>query len=239
MLGIQLTALSVAELRRLLEVARARGQEGLARELEAELAARPGRTIGGQPAPMSAARQPPLLRPPPPPVVRRRPGPAVAVAGLAAFIGATIAWGLTLETPAPPKPKPQPVALVASSPAPRVAVALSTTALPEEAPNQPYEEPAAPALEAVAGPPAVRAAPHDNPCLDLPTAHQRLVCGYPSLAILDRRMKATLERARSASGDPDALDSAQAVWQAASTNIQDRQTLAERYARRIAELEAE
>lgn len=228
MLGIQLSALSPSELRRLLELARARGQEGLARQLEAELAARAGRA--GQPM------SPTPRRPASPQPVRRRRGPAVAVAGLAAAIGATLAWGLSLEAPKPPRPKS--MTLVASSPAPRIAVALTTVALPEESPTQPLREPAAPPVEIVRAepPPPNR---HGNPCLDLPTAHARLICGYPSLAIQDRKMKAALDRARTASGDPDALDLAQADWQGSVTNLADRQALGERYARRIAELEAE
>jgi hypothetical protein len=168
--------------------------------------------------------------------VKRARGPAVAVAGLAAFIGATVAWGVSLETPRPSRPRP--VALVASSPAPRIDVALTNTTLPEEAPTQPIREPAAPPMEVE---PAERPAQarHDNPCLDLPTAHARLVCGYPSLASQDRRMKAALERARAVSDDPDALDSAQAAWQSAITNVSDREVVGERYAQRIAELDAE
>lgn len=230
MLGIQLNALSLAELKRLLELARARGQEGLARQLEAELAARPARSIGRQPLAMSPTPQATSLPPP-----RRARGPAIAVAGLAAFVGATVAWGVSLKTS---EPSPRPLALVASSPVPRIAVALTAPTPPEEVPTQSLQEPAAPpsAPDRTEKP---RTGQHDNPCLDLPTAHARLVCGYPSLAIQDRRMKAALERARAVSDDPDALDSAQAVWQGAITNISDRQLVGERYAQRIAELDAE
>jgi len=228
MLGIELTALSAPEVKRLLELARARGQHTLARQLEAELAARPGRTVG-QPLPMSATPRPLPRRAPP---VRRR-APMALVAGLAAFIGAAVAWGLSLD----PRQSPPPTsaALNTAGPAPRIAVALTHTALPEESPTQPLEEPAAPALEAELPRPSSRS----NPCLDLPTAHERLVCGYPSIAILDRRMQAALERARASGADVRAIEQAQADWQDGSTNIQDRQVLGERYARRIAELEAQ
>src|SRR5687767_3825000 len=102
MLGIELTALSAPEVKRLLELARARGQDGLARQLEAELAARHGRT-GGQPLPMSAVPRPAPRRGAAPPPVRRRRGPVVLVAGLAAFIGAAVAWGLNLNPPQAPR----------------------------------------------------------------------------------------------------------------------------------------
>ncbi|MBU1378445.1 MAG: hypothetical protein KKE02_05825 [Alphaproteobacteria bacterium] len=231
MLGIQLTALSAAEVKRLLELARARGQDSLARQLEAELAARPGRTPG-QTLPMSATPRPaPRYLAPPP--IRPRRAPAVAVAGLAAFIGAALAWGVSLSPPQ--TQRPQAVALTTGQPAPRIAVALTTTKLPEESLTQPIAEPSAPALRAEL-PPERR---HDNPCLDLPTAHERLVCGYPSLAIQDRRMKSALEQARADGADPKALEDAQSAWQAGSANIQDRLALADRYARRIAELQAE
>ncbi len=244
MLGIQLEALSVAEIRRLLDRAQARGQESLARQLEAELAARPGRApvrpmmvpAPSEPAPrrmtVAPARQPA-------PVRRRRSGPAVAVAGIAGFVGAALAWGISLT---PPQPSRQLATLTAGAeaPAPRIAVALTTTALPEEASDQPAEEPAAPALTAVLPPETARAATaSSNPCLDLPTARERLVCGYPSLAILDRRMNAALARARSSGADLDAIEDAQTDWQTASANISDRLVLNERYVRRIAELESQ
>jgi hypothetical protein len=230
MLGIQLSALSVPEVKRLLELARSRGQEGLARELEAELATRFGRTTG-QLLPMEPEPAPRRSAPPP---IRRRRGPVVAVVGLAAFTGAALAWGFNLGAQQPQRP--QSVVLAAAEPAPRIAVALTTTALPEALPSPPAEEPAAPSLAAEL---PRETAPGHNPCLDLPTAHQRLVCGYPSLAIQDRRMKAALDQARADGSDPRALEDAQAAWQAGSTNVQDRLVLAERYARRIAELESQ
>ena len=232
MLGIQLAALSMPELRRLLEAARARGQDSLVRQLEAELAARPGR-MGGVGLLQAAA----IATPAPAPAVRRRSGMAVAVASLAAVIGGVLAWGLTLDTPV--QVRPQAVALNNAADAPpRIAVALTTAALPEEAPTQLLAEPAAPpaVVETSAAPAAKRSR---NPCLDLPTAHQRLVCGYPSLAIEDRRLRAALERAKAGSRDPYAIDSSQAAWLSASANIHDRLELADRYAQRIADLEAQ
>ena len=251
MLGIQLGALSVPELRRLLDSARARGQDALARQLEAELAARPGRMASTTPRPMShlpppapdrTARRAP--QPAPPQAVRRRRGPAVAVASLAGLTGAALAWGVTLQ--APPAPRPQPITLAAHSPSPRISVALTTVALPEEAVTQPEEEAAAPAPEPVATDAVATAATLPtakddgrNPCYDLPTARERLICGYPSVAIQDKRMKTALDRARAASRDPGAIDDSQAAWQSASANVSDRLALMNRYAQRIAQLEDE
>lgn len=217
MLGIDLTALNSVELRRLLERARDRGQEGLVRQVEAELAARSGRPRT-QPAPQPA----PTSAPPP---VRKR-GPAMAVAGLAAFTGAALAWGLTLglSRPAPP---PQPVSLARAEPASRIAVALTTTEHPEEVAAP--EAPDAP----------THAKPARNPCYDLPTNQERLLCGYPSLAIQDRRMRTALDRARANGSDVKAIEDAQAAWQAGSVNVADRMVLGQRYARRIAELETD
>lgn len=217
MLGIDLTALNSAELRRLLERARERGQDGLVRRVEAELSARTGRPRA-QPMPMPAAAPP----------VRRR-GPAVAIAGLAAFTGAAVAWGLSLAVP-PPAPQPQPVALTTAEPAPRIAVALTTTALAEQAADAAAEAPAAPVRPAERG---------RNPCYDLPTNQERLLCGYPSLAIQHRKMKAALDRARANGSDVKAIEDAQAAWQAGSVNVADRTVLGQRYARRIAELETD
>lgn len=247
MLGIDLTALNSPELRRLIERARSRGQDTLVRQLEAELSARAGRGRGPAIA-MSAAMRAAAASPPPP--IRRR-GPAVAVAGLAAFTGAALAWGLTLNIPQ--APGPQPMALNSAQPASRIAVALTTTQLPEEALNQPVEDASAPPLEgdpASIQPgraetissglsPAKAADPSRNPCYDLPTNQQRLLCGYPSLAIKDRDMRIALQRARDNGSDVRAIEDAQAAWQSASVNISNRLLLAARYDRRIAELRSD
>lgn len=246
MLGIQLSALSAAEVRRLLDAARARGQDSLVRQLEAELAARPGRNAG-QPLPMSTTPRPAPRPDPRAASTRRRPatrpsrGPAIAVAGLAAFIGAALAWGISLTPPQPARPVAQPVTLAADQAPARVAVAL-TSQLPEEATQPPADVALEPPVDDT-GPvkmASASATPSSsrNPCYDLPTARERLVCGYPSLAIQDRRMKAALERAR-ANGDAGAVEDAQTQWLQASANISDREVLADRYARRVAELEAQ
>lgn len=237
MLGIELSALSATELRRLLEAARARGQHSLVRQLEAELAARPGRAPG-QTLPMAATPRP-VAAPPRPTVYsarRRSRAPAIAVAGLAAFIGAAVAWGLSTQPARAPTLQPQGASLTVEAPQPRVAVAL-TTRLPEEDPDQPVEEPAAPPIEDRVASAVPKASPGRNPCYDLPTARERLVCGYPSLAIQDRRMKAALKRAAERGEVSVAQERAQSEWLRASANISDRKVLAERYAERVAELE--
>lgn len=241
MLGIELSALSATELRRLLEAARARGQNTLIRQLEAELATRPGRAPG-QTLPMAVTPRPIAATPGPRPPARsaRRGGrgPTIAVAGLAAFIGAAVAWGLSPQPARAPTLQPQAASLTVESPQPRVAVAL-TTRLPEEDPDQPVEEPAAPAIEDRVAPAVPKALPGHNPCYDLPTARERLVCGYPSLAIQDRRMTAALKRAAERGDGAVALERAQSEWLRGSANISDRKVLAERYAQRVAELEAQ
>jgi len=238
MLGIQLATLSVPELRRLLGVARERGQETLVRQLEEELAGRQGRFAGQTlPSPMAAvpARDQTAA---PRPRMRRSRAPAIAVGGGAAFVGAALAWGLTLTPPQDARPRPQSVALAAGETPTRVAVALTEVRLPEEAPDQPISEPAAPGPDDPPPAASPSASSGHNPCYDLPTARERLVCGYPSLAIEDRRMKAALARARANDTDPAAVDDEQAEWLAASAEISDRLVLAQRYARRTAELEA-
>lgn len=219
MLGIQLATLRTAEVKRLQQLARARGQEGLARQLEAELAARAG--------------QPSIPPSPMPAPARARRAPAIAVAGLAAFIGAAVAWGVSLSPTQ--ATGPQAVALTTSGAPPRVAVALTTTALPQPASSPLPVEATAPSAVAD-NPRRTSRTPRRNPCLDLATAQARLVCGYPSLAIQDRRLKAALERARASGSD---VEEDQADWQARSANVHDRLALADRYAQRIAELESQ
>lgn len=242
MLGIQLEALSVAEVRRLLDLARSRGQEGLARHLEAELAARRGRPalrpmVIPQPIETSSRMtpEPAAARTPP---ARRRGGAAVAVASLASVIAAALAWGISLPAPQPPAGQTALAVNADRVTQPRIAVALTATALPEEAGEQLAEEPAAPAPVAYPSPEAPRV-PSRNPCLDLPTAQARLVCGYPSLGILDRQMKSALARARANGADVATLEGAQAEWQRGSTNLSDRLALRDRYAARIAELQSQ
>lgn len=241
MLRIELSALSVQELRRLLEVARARGQGPFVEQLEAELRARPTRAEDWAPAPMAYA-QPLAFEPEEAPGRPRRNTAMAATAVLAAFVSAAVTWGLSV----PVSPRPDAARPPAPQPPPRAAVVLASLA-PVNPPVGFTEVPAAPAPEAVSpGPPAktrtARAQParraRENPCLDLPTAAERLVCGYPSLAAQDRQLRTAYDRALSAGVDRRELDRAQAVWRDGSETVADRQQLADRYTRRIRELES-
>ncbi|HEX7885384.1 MAG TPA: hypothetical protein VF474_05360 [Phenylobacterium sp.] len=232
MLEVQLASLSMPELRRLLQAARTRGQAELVHRLEAELTGRAG-GLANAPVSMAPATYAARHDVSPPPAVRSRKS-VIAIAGLAASLGAALAWGVSLKIAQPPKPQP----VASSNPAPpqRVAVALTVAADAEAAQTRQLEA-------SVASDPASpeAGAPTHNPCYDLPTARERLVCGYPTLASQDRRMKAVLERARAGARgrDRDAIDEEQDAWQGVSAHISDRHVLGERYARRIADLEAD
>lgn len=234
MLGIELSRLSHLELTRLLDVARSRQQEDLAKLLLAELHARQGGFAGmTTPEPIAAA---PLQAARPAPRPRRSLG--FAVAASAAAVGAALAWGLSTNFDVGGGPEAQPVTRAASVAAPRIAVALTGTEpfAAEPAPLAPVAAPPEPQPE-----PPVRAdakpARH-NPCLDLPTARERLICGYPSIAIQERRLKEAYTRAVAAGADPRAVESTQAAWDAGSAEVMDRKVLNERYDRRVRELEA-
>lgn len=224
MLEVQLASLSMPELRRLLQAARARGQAELAHQLEAELSGRAG--FASAPVSMAPATYATHQEASPLPAARSRRS-VIAIAGLALSLGAALAWGISLKIAQPSKPQP----VASSSPVPpqRVAVALTVAADAET--TQAASDRATPKV----------GAPTRNPCYDLPTAQERLVCGYPRLASQDRRMKAVLERARAATRgrDRDAIDEEQDAWQRVSAHVSDRHVLGERYARRIADLEIE
>jgi hypothetical protein len=245
MLGIELSALSVPELRRLLEVARTRKQEALAQALVAELEARPGRMAGLRQAPMVMPELMQSRRAPPSP----RRGLAMAVAASAAVVGALLAWALSANLDLRPPTRPQPVALAAADTGPRLAVALTSVgpespllidpAAPAEAANQTEaEEPIAPPAHPLRQVRARPAPARTNPCYDLPTARERLICGYPSIALQDQRLKQAYGRALAAGADPHAIEGAQAEWRQASAEISDRKALFDRYDGRIRELDA-
>jgi uncharacterized protein YecT (DUF1311 family) len=239
MLRIELSALSAQELRRLQESARARNQTTFVEQLEAELQARPTRAEDWAPAPMSFAHQTPLdvdepLEPP------RRNRVMAATAALAAFVSAAVTWGLSVPT----TPRPEPATTAQAEPAPRAAVMLASLAPvgPPPAFSEPppvdaaAEAPPAPIRVAAASAAARRA--RANPCLDLPTAAERLVCGYPSLAAQDRQLRTAYERALAAGADRRELDRDQAAWRGESEKVSDHRQLAERYDRRIRELQS-
>jgi len=90
MLRIELAALSAQELKRLLDMARARNQGALAEQLLAELEARPVRLEDWSPLPMSYAPLP-EYEPAETLVVPRRSGAMAATAAIAAFVSAAVA----------------------------------------------------------------------------------------------------------------------------------------------------
>lgn len=231
MLRIELSALSAQELKRLLDMARARNQSALAEQLLSELAARPTNAQDWSPTPMTYApvAAPQAVEAEPPP---RRNGAMMATAALAAFVSAAVTWGISV-----PGPTRQPVQ--DGVPSPRAAVVLASLA-PATPTDPSGVEPApaepTPVRLASATPQAKR--DRTNPCYDLPTAAERLVCGYPTLAAQDRQLRAAYERALAAGADRRDLDRTQAQWRDASSDVSDRTILGERYARRIRELEA-
>ena len=249
MLRIELSELSAQELKRLLDSARARGQTALAEQLVAELEMRPGRAVDWNPIPAGYGAQmafEPSFEPADEPHRPRRSGVMVATAVLAAFVSAGVTWGLSV--PMTPYAAKEPI-----EPPPRAAVMLTSVApvrpqsdAPAPAPvvdhvDAEVDEPAARPPRAPS--PIARAVPPNAParakrCFDLPTPAQRLTCGYPTLAAQDRQLRAAYDKALAGGADRRELDRAQAAWRGESENIADRNALAERYQRRIREIEA-
>lgn len=239
MLQIELSALTAQELKRLLDSARARGQAALAEQLVAELAARPVRAEDWMPTRVGygadLAFEPAddeVLRP-------RRSGVMAATAALAALVSAAVTWGLSV----PMTPRAQTGEIAETATQPRAAVVLASLApvgpQPAASPSAPAAdkaEPARPPVRLARAAPA-RSTPGRNSCLDRPTAAERLVCGYPTLAAHDRRLRAAYDKAVASGVDRRELDRAQALWRSQSQHLSDRETLADRYQRRIRELE--
>lgn len=231
MLRIELSALSAQELKRLLDMARARNQSALAEQLLSELATRPATARDWSPLPMTYTprAEPEVAEVAPPP---RRNGAMMATAALAAFVSAAVTWGISV-----PAPTRQP-ALDAAQPTQRAAVVLASMAPASPAAEAPAEPPQAePAPIRLASASAAARGDRGNPCYALPTAAERLVCGYPTLAAQDRQLRAAYERALAAGADRRDLDRSQAQWRNGSADVADRAVLGERYARRIRELE--
>lgn len=236
MLGIQLSTLSTREVRRLLESAQARQQEGLARQLQAELDARIGRG-SARPAPVADRFVEPVEidAPPPtlfvPPRVRRRKPAVPMAAGVAvAVLAGGLTWGLSVPLDRPPATKAAP---------PRAAMALVQVAAPAEASPEPVEaeDVASPApIKVASATPLPKARP--DPCRTAVTAADRMVCRTPALDAQHRRMRAAYNRAVAAGADRISLDSDQARWRRSRDRTVDRQALASLYSRRIRELEA-
>lgn len=229
-LGIELGALSAPELRRLLDVARARGQASLAQQLTAELESR---TAAWRPPSVAAVQ---ARGPDPTPVERPRRARNALPAAAAGLAAAGLAWGLTIpiapEQLAQARTDAGPVRLALAH-VPEIATdTADTPATSAEIPMIVSSAPPAPAAQA-------RSRPAHNPCYDEPTSAERLVCGFPALAERHRRMLDAYEAARGAGADPLALDGAQAAWRARSANVSDRHLLADLYEERIRELRAD
>lgn len=242
MLRIELAALSAQELKRLLDVARAREQTALAEQLLAELEARPVLAADWAPLPMSYAPAAEFA-PAEADVRPRRSGVMAATAVLAAFVSAAVTWGISV----PITPRAQPEERAQPAEAPRAAMVLASLA--PVGPPAGYSEAATVADDVQAEPSSppvqfARALPprstrtKGNPCYDLPTAAERLVCGYPTLAAHDRELRVAYDKALAAGVDRRELDRGQAQWRGESETVSDRKQLAERYQRRIRELES-
>jgi hypothetical protein len=235
-LRIELSALSPQELKRLLDQARARNQSALAEQLMAELDARPSRAADlHEPLAMNWAPthdDSDFLESNPATAPRRRNGVMAVTAVIAAVVSAAVTWGISV----PPERSGEPAGVTP----PRAAVILASIApvsAPEPGPTRTVSEPVRVALASPDRPAAAAPRTKANPCFDLPTAAERLVCGYPSLANRDREMRRALDRARATGGDLRALEAEQAQFERTNENVADWRILAEQYDRRTRELD--
>ena len=158
---------------------------------------------------------------------------------VAASAVVVLGWGLSVSLPQVTWPTlPAAASTEAPAPvaAPRASVALVSLS---DAPSAPLEATPQPVLQDV---PPLTATPRKiaaaNPCYGKPTPAERLVCGYPSLAIRDRDLKQAYDRALAAGADPVVLATAQAAWRAHSARISEWQALAQSYDERIQEMES-
>lgn len=235
--GIDLSTLSGPELRRLLDVARTRGQDGLAAELLAEIDAR------GAGLPRAAASNsdgPTPRSPTPEPDLpldrgggsrrrrRRMLGLGVMAVGAA---GAALAWTLSsIYAPVPPRSQSQP------QPQPRAMIAR-TAPVATEAPPLPVVQP--PPDVTRRPKPEVKTAPsRRDPCATAPTPADRLVCSDLGLAQLHRELLEAYAHALNARVDPTVVNEDQAAWRRARAGIADPTRLGQLYADRIRELNA-
>jgi hypothetical protein len=260
MLRIEVSSLRLSELRSLLASAQARGNDALAEQLEAELAARAsGRAPLRAPDPEPPFENddvlpidvgPPLedftfelpradRRP-----ARRWPVFGVVAAGMVAA-GAALAWGLS---GAPGLPRGEsvtaaPVAATAPPPAPRAMTVRADPISPPPAkmPAEPTAESAPPAEQAPQAVVEAEPAPatRRDPCASPPSPAERLLCRDLALNLLDHEMREAYGRAIIAGADPITLRESQAEWRRMRDPIADPRALAEVYDQRIRELEAE
>ena len=234
MLGVNLSTLGQQDLRRLLTVARARGQTALAAQVLAEMEARTSQPGGWRAASatISYAQYEPPGAPRATEASPRRGRGAIAATALIGFVVAGLAWGLSPHDGA----SPDQATLASAKPTPRVAAALAEI---EQAPRvEPVVE--APATSAAPDGPStspIRTASR-NPCYDEPTPADRLICGYPAVAARDRRLRQIYAQAIVAGGDPRGLENEQASWKAQTDRISEWKDLAEAYDRRIAALQS-
>ena len=263
MLGMDLATLSIPDLRRILEVARARNQAELADSIVAELRARaaapatgvdegpPAMSFGGPGAPRPVAaglRDTPWWDDEDPDLSPRRRTPIV-ILGIAAavMVAGGLGWGLTQQRAAEAETATAAATAVAPAPAPPAATPTPTQTVEDPTPAQALaledDAPAAPPIVAakeIRTPRATTtAAPRRSFCLTRATPADRLVCGYPALGRQHERMVAAYNRARAMSGDdPLALDAGQAKWRTVRDRVSDRRKLADLYQQRIGELDA-
>jgi len=256
MLRIELSGLKRAELKRLLAAAEARGQDGLAETLRAELAGR----AAGAPAPLPPLSfeddepDPMRVDDDPPPLAfelsDRRAAPArrwpmgLAVVAMLA-VGGAAAWGLTGapawpggEGGAPPAPRAM---TIRSAPAPVVAPPTEPQSTEPPPAEPPVPEPTTPAPLAPKTDDEVASAPTPrrvDPCAAPPTPADRLLCNDLALNLLERELRDAYGRALSAGADPVAVRSSQAEWRRARDPTSDPRALARLYDSRIRDLRA-
>jgi len=253
MLRIDVSSLRLSELRSLLASARARGNDALAEQLEAELAARAsGRAPLREPDPEPPFENddvlpidvgPPLafefeLSPRDRAAARRWPMVGLVATGIVTA-GAALAWGLSgaPRLPRGDAPTATPAAATAPSPAPR---AMTVRAEPISSPpvTPPVAPAAAPTPQVVAEAEPAKPSRLD-PCATPPSPADRLLCRDLALNLLDHEMREAYGRAIIAGADPITLRESQAEWRRARDPIADPRALAEVYDQRIRELEAE
>lgn len=251
MLGMDLSSLNVAELRRVLEAARARNQADLAAQLLAELQSRraePGVWLGRSPGDDGAPRAlDDRWDEPVEADARERDPPSRAVVMAGALVGLVLACGLgwwgtvALRAPPPPPPPPpaqraQVVRTLVAPPLSKVPATAEATPPPEVASASSEAAAARPVRPAPASPPA---GPRANDCRSQATPADRLVCRYPMLARQHQRLQAAYAEALAAGADAREIDQGQAEWRATRDQTTDRHVLGQLYDARIAELEAE
>lgn len=263
MLHLNLSVLGRPELERLLEVARARGQEDFVLELEAELRARAAGVTPSAPVHGFAEDEPlPMVVPDAPEDLRfdlprersapRRGHLGLAAAGVLAAGVAFAAWSLG----GLPAPSSRPSGELASSrpvtaappPAAPAPPPVREAAVPgEPAPRPPQQQiAAARPAEAVARPvqaadtgvaaDAVARPRRLDPCANPPTPADRALCGDLALNLLERELRDAYGQALDAGADPGRLRADQAAWRAARDPVSDSRVLARLYDRRIREL---